>query len=554
LERRSAVVAAWEGLIESVRPSPEAIRAYAASPMLRGPDLSDRFLELCGSASSTPAVNADAEELIWTDTSPWPIAFGGFFGQMATIAHGFQLLMERRVAEIPFGNVLSEYPRLMPTRFHYAAASLGAWAGGAVNVQYFAQFASAPQVADPDINRRYARQLGYDEEAAGALTESGVVAIPSNLASPLMSAEEAPEDVRVFGSISIDEFNPANKPAVPFGPLVKPGGLILDTYYRAPFLSRKLDGDALYGDRDVLRDHYEDFYNSLEIESLVRCKHYCAPVVAVSSLDDIRQIVGRVPKRSESGLRFRGQSRLYHLQRADQVKDFLFGGSASTEPSLTTSAARVGRDYDRSHFLLRRFLGERIFVRSEALGDDHLALRWSEALRSGGCELDNALVALAQHYGLPSHGLDVSRDPDVAVWFATHALSVDAGAAAVYRPRAEAGWSTGVDDCPVILVHQLVTHSIAASLQDCAPLGEFGFMAERPVRQEAQFFHGAHSDHRNRLAESLVCVLRLEEGDYSTGHTFDKLFPSPDVDEGYRIMLDFSAWAGADDYPVLRFQ
>jgi FRG domain-containing protein len=552
--RRSAVQAAWTGLVGSIEPSPQAVDAYASTPMLRAPDVRDRFLKLRAPAAPLVTVEVVDDELGWLESSLWPIAFSGFLGQLVTIAHVHQLAIEQRRAALPFGEVLSEYPRLLPTRFHYAAASLGAWVGGAINVQFFSLFACGPQLSDAEVNRGYAADIGYVSDDAEALTRSGIVAIPAKLASPLLEAQESSEGAAVFGSLQIDEFNLANPPSKPSAASpIRPGGLILDSYYRTPFRARALDSCALYGERDVLRDHYTDFYDLLEVESLVRCKHYCAPVVAVSSLAEVHEVVGRIPQRSESGLRFRGQSRLYYLSREDSVKRLLFGSSTSLEPSLTTSASRGGHDYDRTHFLLKHFLSERIFARWEVTSDPGLMDRWRKACFSGACELDYALIAFAQHYGLPSHGLDVSRDIDIAVWFATHALSIGSDAAAEYRPREEVGWPARRELSPVVLVHQVVTHSVAASLQSCTLLEEFGLSARRPVRQAAEFFFGGHTDHRNRLAETLVCVLRLEEGDYRTGHAFDALFPRPEHDDGYRIMLDFAARAGSDDYPVLRF-
>jgi hypothetical protein len=58
--------------------------------------------------------------------------------------------------------------------------------------------------------------------------------------------------------------------------------------------------------------------------------------------------------------------------------------------------------------------------------------------------------------------------------------------------------------------------------------------------QAARFFLGGHSDHRNRLAETLVCVLRLAPGDYTLRATFDSLFPPPERDLACRLILDFA--------------
>ena len=150
-------------------------------------------------------------------------------------------------------------------------------------------------------------------------------------------------------------------------------------------------------------------------------------------------------------------------------------------------------------------------------------------------------LALAQHYGLPSHGLDITTSPEVAVWFATNLFEKDQGSGkASYRHLPPEEWPVNPDDWPVVVVCQAVTHSIEPSLHDCHELDSFGFTAARPVAQRARFFQGGHSDHQNRLAEAVVCVLRLAPGDYDTGLTFSDLFPSPSADPAYSAMLEFA--------------
>jgi hypothetical protein len=156
-------------------------------------------------------------------------------------------------------------------------------------------------------------------------------------------------------------------------------------------------------------------------------------------------------------------------------------------------------------------------------------------------------MALAQHYGLPSNGLDVTTNLDVAVWFATNAYSKDeATNIAGYKKMDASNWANDAQKWPVVFACQMVTNTIRPSLRDCEELEEFGIMASRPARQSAKFFHGGHSDHQNRLAESTVCAFRLRPNLYETEATFDALFPSPNEDQAYQFMLKF-----AKKYPNL---
>ena len=155
------------------------------------------------------------------------------------------------------------------------------------------------------------------------------------------------------------------------------------------------------------------------------------------------------------------------------------------------------------------------------------------------CEIDYGIMALAQHYGLPTHGLDVTTSIDVAIWFATNKFKVGDQLAS-YEKLSIEDWNKNKKEWPIVFVFQNVLNSTSASLQSCQELDGIGIKALRPERQSAKFFHGGHTDHQNRLAESLVCAIRLCPNNYETKVDFDYLFPSPEEDTAYKIMLDFA--------------
>jgi FRG domain len=546
-DRRFALSASLQAIFDSVRIPIEGVQFLSTSVALRDNPAQQVFIESCDPATTKFLAFEQEDGVFWQETSLWPMAYGPQLEQLTALMELHRRLIEQRREQLSLVTIISEYPRMLPTRLHYAFASLGAWLGGATNVQYFGLAASAPQAADSDVNLAYAQVCGYSSDDARELDASGILAVPAEVRDALMQAQGTDE---VFGSIPPDEVNIANLPAPP-----EPSwrsdltGLIVDKNYRASFNSRPLIGAALYGAHDVPRDHYEDFYAELEPTFLLRCKHYCAPVVEVSSLDEIRTTVGGIPDLSVSGMVFRGQSKLFCLPRSDRVRRLLFGDSCATEPSLSSSASRAGDDYDELHFALRYYLTELVLSQ----GDAELVARWRADIASPLCELDYALMALAQHYGLPTHGLDVTTDLGVAAWFATNRLSITDDGAAAYSTLTSVDWPASPADWPMLFVHQAVTHSTEPSLQDCQELEAFGFVAQRPSRQCARFFLGGHSDHQNRLAETLVCAFRLRPGDYETELTFDELFPSPDEDVAYRLLLDFAEWWSPASGRVLRF-
>jgi hypothetical protein len=148
-------------------------------------------------------------------------------------------------------------------------------------------------------------------------------------------------------------------------------------------------------------------------------------------------------------------------------------------------------------------------------------------------------MALGQHYGLPTHGLDVTSSTDVAIWFATNVWQ-NVGGWATYRKKTETEWDEALIRWPVVFACQQVTHSVGMSLQKCRELREFGLTALRPERQKASFFYGGHSDHQNRLAETVVCAFRLKPGKWQTSAKYEELFPRPEEDRAYAAMLKFA--------------
>ena len=548
--RQDAVVAAWSGLLPYIRPFPTVIDQFSETPVMSRFDRRSKFRLMAANSGSSFSLLREQDHVVWQDMSLWPVAFSGFLSQLASLTTLYREAIvatirdrDSALATIGFSSanvaVWDQTTRMMPTRWHYAFASLGSWLGGCQNFQAGSYYAAAPQLRKRETNVRYGIRLGYLETESVELDRGGLIVIPASVAETVVTAQ----DGLFFGVIQIDEINLANPPnSLPPNRPELPGWL-LDKHYRAPFSARKPESQALYGSRNVLRDHFEQFYSGLETQDLIRCKHYCAPVIEVRSVQEMREHAARIPIHDpEGGIFFRGQTQLYELDRPDKVRMMLFGDSCSSEPSLPTSAARKGFDYDELHFALKYFLAHHFieFDRGFSSPAENPVYRlWQEKTRSPLCELDFGLMALAQHYGIPTHGLDVTTDLDVATWFATNTY-VNKGSGCWYLKMQVGDWSHENSKWPTVLVFQRVTHSLSGSLQDCRELDAFGLKALRPERQKAKFFLGGHSDHQNRLAEALVCVFRLGPGLYDTNSTFEHLFPGPDEDPAYRAMLSFS--------------
>lgn len=543
-DRRSALVAALRGLIGALDVPGFAVDLFARSNVFAAmPQLADRLRALA-KGDARWAIAEHGDYLRWDELSPWPAGFRRFLGHLSRLIWGYaQLLEQRRETLDPdvIQKILDQASRVLPTRHHYAAASLGAWLGGATNVQYFSFFATDPQCRNPGTNKDYAKRIHYNAADAEALTRSGIIAVPATLAAPLLNAQE---DGTILGAIPIDEWSAVNLPDLKHVEAdrkdIRHPGFLIDKYYRAPFVARPLEHRGLYGRNNVLRDHYEDFYARHATGELVRCKHYCAPVIEVRDQRHLAELIADIPLRAPA-MHFRGQTSFYELSRDPCVRALLFGSSISREPSLITSAARGNFDYDSLHFALRYFIQDRIFgTASDPIAAIAQQQAWHDEATKLTSPLDYAVMALAQHYGLPSHGLDVTEDIDVAIWFATNRFAMKDGLSS-FSKMARTDWATDAAKWPVIFTCQQVTHSLSMSTQSCAELEMFGVPALRPQRQRASFFLGGHSDHQNRMAEAVLCAFRLAPNDWSTACDFDLLFPPPEEDLAYAAMLDFAA-------------
>ena len=82
------------------------------------------------------------------------------------------------------------------------------------------------------------------------------------------------------------------------------------------------------------------------------------------------------------------------------------------------------------------------------------------------CEIDYGVMALAQHYGLPTHGLDVTTSMDVAIWFATNKFK-GGDQLASYEKFSIEDWNEDKKKWPIIFVFQNVLNSTSGSLHSC---------------------------------------------------------------------------------------
>jgi len=126
-------------------------------------------------------------------------------------------------------------------------------------------------------------------------------------------------------------------------------------------------------------------------------------------------------------------------------------------------------------------------------------------------------LAIAQHYGLPTSGLDVTDRLDVALFFGLMRFDKPAG-----RYRATYSRQTEFESMPVLyLLFPPEQHQFEYERYRAA-----GFPRGRPDAQSARFMHMGWGHADNACADRIFLALYLDpEGDYGRIPSPGQLFP-----------------------------
>jgi tetratricopeptide (TPR) repeat protein len=497
--------------------------------------------------------------LLWRSSGAGPSAFGTELTALAILTQvgvlsrmkSLEMLSDNGIdaSSIEFLNLANRsFPRPLQmwilTRSEIAVS-------GAPGPLHLAEDSTRQRILSNSANQLALEAIEYSQGEIQQLQKGRLVAL---LATEVMvPGGGAP---RQIGTTPINEINIANPPASfqPKPDVTRPG-FVIDREYNTAFFapSLKTADFAWYGQNNRLfRDHFSEFHKKIEISGSLRAKHYSIPIVDVHDREQLNQVTALISEATErlkptkhvepnDQVWYRGQVRGYALDRSELVSSYLFGQYPVSEPSLPGAAPRRGWNYLKVHSFLSTMLQARIYreakERGESFSDTHA--KWKQ-FAAQLMSWDLGVMLLAQHYGIPTHGIDITNDLEVAIWFATNKFEVKDGQA-TYKKVDEAQWGTEPNKWPYLYAILPVTHSLKGAIRDVDLFEPFQIDARRPKMQSAAFFMGAHGLHRNRLAEALVCVMRLAPGEWNTSCTYEGLFPAPEEDPSYAWMLDLKA-------------
>lgn len=290
--------------------------------------------------------------------------------------------------------------------------------------------------------------------------------------------------------------------------------LIIDQYYGQVYHAMELRPAAIYGRTSDLPSYSGD---QLSNHGFLRVPFRRIPRRVVHSRAEIMALLASIQS-ADDNLRIllRGQTSEHNIKRSPLTTQWLYGDDVVQEPSLTTSASRRKP-------ALEEVLPEWAVLLNVFLATDEIASRTlldDEFRTSLGFPL--FALSLAQHYGLPTSGLDVTDRLDVALFFAFMKCN---------KPKGEhVATYSRLTDSPEMPVLYILSPSRQQQF-DYESYRAKGFPPGRPDAQSARFMHLGWGYAHNECARRIFLALYLDPaGDFEPIPSSADLFPAGEVD------------------------
>ncbi|WP_029322526.1 hypothetical protein [Butyrivibrio sp. AE3004] len=312
--------------------------------------------------------------------------------------------------------------------------------------------------------------------------------------------------------------------------------MCLDEQYGRRFSKSLYNRDAfVYGASDKLPYYFSMNDDNYKVESYLRVPYRKIPIFQVDSNSRAKALIEALKTEYQDYyILFRGQEKLYTIERTKEEKYNLFGDENALEPSFLSSHARENLD---ENFLrcLWNWQGRTLFSHLESYLKTRLkSTEYSRFLADkqsieGSERLSYFSLGMAQHYGLPSVGLDLTDKYESALCFAsTHYEADDENNLNVTRTKNFNDSMIYVFRCPKNLVfnYKVVRPAFI-------PTG-------RPDCQNAWFGHVGWGDAKNQMAMYLVCCIKVTPGmsEIIDAEYVKGLFPSAKYDVILQFFLD----------------
>jgi hypothetical protein len=308
--------------------------------------------------------------------------------------------------------------------------------------------------------------------------------------------------------------------------------LVLDNFY-----GRVLNKSIIspYGSSKFLNFYLED--TNFIIKDSFRVPYRKIPIYEFKTVETVlKKIEDLKGENSGHKILLRGQTKFYPIQRDSEEKMFLYDDENANEPSFLPSFLRQDFNeyfiYNLWHNLTSLMLHDiGIDLKSVLSNNEHIEYKKDTYNLKNSPQFTMVSLGIAQHYGLPSIGLDLTEDLKVALWFASHEIKVIGGIATINKLEDFSKSMLYIFRCPEdsVFSYDIIKPKHLTNT--------------RPDRQKAWFNHTGWGCSKNQLALNLVCAFNLDssvfeifEEDYQ-----QKLFPNQNDDLILRFFNDMNS-------------
>ncbi|RKD86560.1 FRG domain-containing protein [Mangrovibacterium diazotrophicum] len=326
---------------------------------------------------------------------------------------------------------------------------------------------------------------------------------------------------------------------------------IIDSKYQNIYGIPHVSGVALYG-------QYGKSKTSINQNlGFIRANRNRIPKLICNDITQLNSIIDSVKAENKDlEIYFRGQNKHWDLNRSELTNELLYGQTDIEELSLPTSASRENFDFDGFSAILQFQLQGLIYSKFEKEKFDKLDKIWPlwgnfspyenieidkkhEEFRRlyYSFEWDLMTMGLGQHYGIPTHGLDITSDINVALWFATNQYDKyeERGKEYAWYKPLKREHKAKLSDYPVIYI----IGTKKGLKRDLDQIEFIDIKAERPKRQKAYLHYGGFGLHSNICAEDVIAAVFLtEDFKFKQCYTTDYLFPNHTDDPFYKALLE----------------
>jgi hypothetical protein len=368
-------------------------------------------------------------------------------------------------------------------------------------------------------------KTGYSAEEVADLHGSGVAAVDLGTISEMQAFE-------ILGSNPINLFSP-DADWNEWGQRSAPERMVLvDFYSGAVFRPMELRPFAMFGRHGLGVPFPSDFPG---VSSHYRWRFNDVPVFTAWTGRDLQNLEERLNRLWPNyQILFRGQTQQYTVPRGPATLRLLYGDAAVSEPSLLSTAFRERFPYVSTErhiraiiadidYRLTGFKDHRWWVEDRYetvyVADEGMIARWHRI----------STMAIAQHYGIPTYGLDVTTSMTTAWWFATHDYHARDEKAS-FHPHAWSG--SDFRKWPAIFVLRTASGEY---------IGQLDLPATRPRHQHAVFARGGWGPHGNICADDLIAVIVLAPEVGLPSLETNDVVPQPGCDPMYDELLRLKA-------------